>query len=44
MTVTPAASFSVDMYLLMDLTLSMIQDLNNLRGFATELGIFMSSV
>lgn len=38
-TVKPAASFSVDMYLLMDLTLTMFQDLSNLKTFAADLGI-----
>ena len=38
-TVAPSASFSVDMYFLMDLTLTMVQDLNNLKSFSAELGI-----
>ena len=37
-TVAPAASFSVDMYMLMDLTLTMFQDLSSLKTFAAELG------
>ena len=37
-TVAPAASFSVDMYMLMDLTLTMVQDVSSLKSFAGELG------
>ena len=40
-TVTPTTSFSVDMYLLMDLTLTMVQDLSNLKTFAADLGIYL---
>ena len=39
-TVAPAASFSVDMYFLMDLTLTMVQDLTNLKTFAADLGTY----
>ena len=37
-TVSPAESTAVDMYLLMDLSLTMIQDLNNLRTTSGMLG------
>jgi hypothetical protein len=43
-TVAPSASFSVDMYFLMDLTLTMVQDLNNLKTFSAELVSLMQGL
>lgn len=37
-TISPAESTAVDMYLLMDLSLTMLQDLNNLRTTSGMLG------
>ena len=39
-TISPAESTAVDMYLLMDLSLTMLQDLNNLRTTSGMLGSY----
>ena len=43
-TVRPAASISVDMYILLDLSFTMRQQLTELRSFARELGVCVSCV